>query len=1362
MAPIQAFTPHFILERLAEKSFSGSFQAVSMFVDISGFTRLSEVLMELGPDGAEILANVMSDVFEPLVESVYHHHGFITRFAGDAFTALFIAHPPATHLRALSAAFEMQSFIKEYVQYIEGTGAFSFNLKIGIGFGDVEWGIFQPPRGMTNYQYYFRGPAIDQSIRAERHAAGGQIILASQFQTQFHPTKNHPKVNHDAEFISWTLNQEALPPPAATTIPELNPAWSIAFMPEEIDFLAIRGEFRNVVSVFVGLQGDPGYPEMNEVIQHCYQLIRDYGGLINTIDFGDKGCTLLFFWGTPRSYENDMERAIEFVWELKMRSAIPIRVGITYRIMYCGLIGSSLRRDYGCYGRGVNLAVRQMIQADWGDIWIDQPTARKISPDYDVGFVGRFDFKGFKEKLPVFCLQGISEHAESTAFKGQMIGRDNELEELQRFIQPIFRRELAGLSVLYGESGIGKSRLLAELKLRVRQTQPDLIWFHCPADEILKKPLGPFRYALRQYFRQSAFHTEQENKALFFEIMHPLMFATPSEDLQKEMYRANSIVGAMVDLYWPGSLYSRLKPMLRFENILDALASFFKAVSLHGPVVLELEDGHWFDTDSIQFLLKFVKRIDGYPIAILASCRYESENEFFKYPPGFIETLPITCQILELDLLLEEHLAAFAKAMLHGDSSPELIELLKQKTGGNPFFIEQTLLFLQQQELLIRKNNEIVPLKADIEMPAEIRSVLISRLDQLPSDVKQMVQTASVLGREFDVTVLAHMLGNDKKMEPMLRHAVDDAIWTAQSEIHYVFRHVLMRDAAYEMQLVSRRRHFHQLAAETLEKIHRDDLFTHLGDIVYHFEQSGNVERTIYYLQKAARWASENFQNNMALEYYQKLVDLLLPSASKVDVLLDYAALLKLVGRWNQVKIEISSALALAHELNDDALIARCYNQMGNYHFSKGHHKKARKHYRQAKQIAEKCTLDSEMAQALKNIGNIHLVWGDYARAMQFYKSSRQLYEKLDDREGLSAIYNNMGLIHFRTNNYDLAMEFYQKDLKNCEDRRDYQGLSVVIGNIGALYEKMGEMEKGLDCYQKQLSLKKQLGDKRGMALAIGNMGGYYTHHGQFDRAIECYRQRINTAEELGDLVSLATAYNHLGNISYARDDYGKVLNYYRQALYFSEKLGDKVTQSVVIGNLGTVHQELGEYEQAMKLFERQLALKRELHDNSGVARAYNNMGIVFASRNEISLALDFYDRAIDSAQSAGAPTQLSDFWCNKAAAYYALEEYDKALEAIELSQNLANAHNRLGCLLKCQVLLAQIEVITNQKEDAVARLENYLARVDDSESRAELHYHLWIINRADKHRQAALALYQELFQRIPKIEYKQRLGELK
>ena len=344
--------PELIIENYRAGRYSGEFPAVGMFLDLSGFSTMTDVLMQYGQHGAEVLAGLMHGVFDPLVESIFDYGGKIVGFAGDGIMALFPVESDvlSTARRALTSAHMIQQRLEDHPARQTVYGKFPISAKIGLASGSVSWGILRSIDG-NQATYYFRGSAVDESAEAEHHTRAGDILLTSGMWELLGEDIEATPFAAYQRFSSFCVE---MPGPTRVIFPPLDLSVARLFMPEEVIVQDIRGEFRQVVNLFMRFP-DLSDAQLRDLMRKVFELRNKYGGLLTRLDFGDKGCNMLMLWGAPVAYGNDIGRALNFLLELRSQVDFPITSGVTYYIAHAGYLGSVRCEDYTCYGWGSTL-----------------------------------------------------------------------------------------------------------------------------------------------------------------------------------------------------------------------------------------------------------------------------------------------------------------------------------------------------------------------------------------------------------------------------------------------------------------------------------------------------------------------------------------------------------------------------------------------------------------------------------------------------------------------------------------------------------------------------------------------------------------------------------------------------------------------------------------------------------------------------------------------------------------------------------------------------------------------------------------------------------------------------------------------
>ncbi len=532
--------PYFIQQQYQQHNFTGRFSACSMFVDISGFTQTTEALIRSGQaEGVEVLSEILRFYFTPMVESIYGHGGFIVSFAGDAFTALFPItrpRPPIARqaLRVLAAASEIQGVFAGHPVYRSKYGDFDFGVKVGLAIGDTEWGIVgreptpNPSQegnaessllgdvlsvskggdiGVGSLTYYFKGEAIDGCAQAEHQAEKCEIWATKDFFRLVEPLVAQ-KTEHTACVCIDVVTPDRFPKPVRWKPWQIDPDVLRVFYGD--DLVQFRqAEFRKIVSVFVAFDQ---VDDLNGFVRMVLQELCTYSGTISRLDFGDKGGNLLFFFGAPVLYENTPTRALQFILSVKQalvdggQEKVKLRAGIATGVSYCGFNGSELRAEFTCLGNAVNQSARFMMKAAWGQILVDREMAG--NPQFQTRHLGDFVYKGRAAPVPTYELLRQNTLAD-TFYHGTMVGRERELRQLERMVNPIFQGTFDGIIYVDGVAGMGKSRLVHELRQRL---EAKVTWWYLPCDEILRKSFNPIVYFLSDYFAQSEDHSVEHNE----------------------------------------------------------------------------------------------------------------------------------------------------------------------------------------------------------------------------------------------------------------------------------------------------------------------------------------------------------------------------------------------------------------------------------------------------------------------------------------------------------------------------------------------------------------------------------------------------------------------------------------------------------------------------------------------------------------------------------------------------------------------------------------------------------------------------------------------------------------------------------
>jgi class 3 adenylate cyclase/tetratricopeptide (TPR) repeat protein len=1344
----------------------------ALLADISGFTPLTEALtLALGPrQGIEELTAQINRVYDALIDQVERFGGSVVGFAGDAITCWFDdggrelgvgswndtpapadpnpqspspnSQPPSpAALRAVACALSMQRAMGPFsALQLPGGGLTAVALKVAVAAGPARrFSVGDPDIQLIDTLV---GATVARTAIGEHLAEKGEVLVDANTATILGEQLRISEWRADESGAQYGVvgsllaaAPEAPWRPAALTAEQARP-WLLPPVHERLrdglgEFLT---ELRPVVALFLrfgGLDYD-GDPEvglrLDEFIRRVQHVLVRYGGTLLQLTIGDKGSYLYAAFGAPIGHEDDARRSVSAALELRalpgeLDSPLTVQIGISQGVIRSGAYGGATRRTYGVLGDEVNLAARLMQHASLGEVLLSGRVIERIGVAFNYESLPPVQLKGKRELVPLARLIGPRAALAVGAQRGALIGRAAELRRLRRLLRPLAAGRSAGLICVYGEAGMGKSRLIAELRRppqRARRGRAELAWIDLPADEVLRQSLNPFRSLLRERLGAGA----DADRAAFDAAIDELRAAVNGDPrgaaLAAELDRTRSFLAALIDIRSAGSLYERLGPKLRYENTLAGLKALLLAESLRRPLVLHVEDAQWLDEDSLAALRELTRNTADYPIAVLLTSRYNDDGSPIAWPVD-----PAVPQaIVDLRALDADGVRAIAAQVFGGPVGDDLTNFLTAKTGGNPFFAEQLALDLRERGVL----DPATALQAATlaEVPDTLTAVLIARLDRLTARVRAVVQTAAVLGQEFELRLLAGMLRGDAAMLDEVHQAEREAIWLALSELRYLFRHALLRDAAYAMQLRARLRELHRLAATVIELIHPAELAAHAADLAYHYGRAEDTAQERRYAQLAGEQAAARYANADAAAFFGRALDLtpvadgpgrytlLLAREQIYDLqgaretqradlgaLAELAALLDDPARRAEVALrqarhadvtgDYAAMVAAAQRAIDLAARDQAGQAAGHLHWARalwyqGDYAGVQAQASRALELARAAGSQRLEADSLRILGNAAMYQGNYAEARTAYESAIQIQQALGDRQGESSTRSNLGIIAWYQGDYTVARELYGYDLQVKREIGDRYGQSLALLNLGEVAVVQGDYLGAQSYYAEALRLKRETGDRYGESVVLTS---------------------------LGDVVTI------LGDWEQARASYD-------QALEITRALGHRQQQGWALARLGLLLHQQGQPDEALAQAEQAQALARAINDRNTLAYALTLAGHALAALVRPPEAEAAYREAIELRAALAQPNLAAEAQAGLARLALDGGDLNAALALAEsiLAQldgrELEGADEPFGVYLSCyQALRAAADARAGDTlAVAYTRLQERAARISDAGAR--------------------------------------------
>lgn len=1341
--------PGFIVDNYKSHNYTGNFTAYTMFIDISGFTEITRELMQHSKEGAEILSRVINDIFAPSIQAVYENRGFVSSFAGDAFTAIFQAEEAEYALRS---AFSIISLFHQKRKVKTKFGNFNLNVKIGLSYGKTEFFIIDSD---IQNSFFFKGEAIYNCTICQKKANKMQIIADISFVNNLNSTVNKEKTGENWYRI---YPGKIVQGPHKADIKKYKADYDEViqrFFPVNITGQEHLGEFRQIISCFIGFSDKAGFmDQLRDIIESCHR----HGGFFNKVDFGDKGAIVLVIFGAPRGFEKLGRRACDFALSLRAIPGLCFRAGLASGISFAGIVGSDLRKEYTALGDVVNLSSRLMMKAEWGQILAGPEFQRSLFASYTFSPSGPVYLKGFENITGVWELNSKIARKYQLSFTGKFIGRSNETARLKLLISPIFNNKFGGIIYIDGAAGSGKSRFIMNFKNIMSSAECDFIYLSC--DEVLSKAFNPFETFFKGHFDQLESGPIEKRKQKFDMLYKNILARTENKEIKSELTRTSSIIGALAGLEWDNSLYSRLDPRGRYENTLYAVKNFFKALCKHRPLIIVVEDANYIDSESIELLKTLVYNVDDFPFIILALCRPEDDGSKF----SFFDDLNTRTERLELrtfDRRVFSKLLFEKLQVKNGIVPDDTEEYLWKKSGGNPFFLEQMALHLRENNYL----DEDFNLTSSVtEIPSGINQIIIARIDRLSFKLKETIKTAAVLGREFALSILRKILSfkniTDSE-EEFLKYINDgdrEQIWEYLTEMSYIFKHALIRDAIYDIQLKDSLRHLHGIAGDIIESLYHNNLEDHFEELADHYQKADNSEKAVIYMLKAADQAKGKYQNKKAIALYdrlQKFYNKERDIKELIHLLQKKADIMELMGNWQNAEKCYSKALELSNSKNFNNLSVDSMNSLGALLQNMGRPQDALSILKKSLKMAENDHYDAGISNASGIIGLIHTFQGEYESAMHYFERKLSICRKNNDKKGISHVTGHIGLVYAGRGNAAKAMEFYQKKLEISREIEDKRGISYTLGNMGIIYAEQGDLIMAMRSYNDSLEICKEIGDKRGISYTYGNIGSIYADRGDYDKAMESWEKQLSICKEIGDKRGINNAVGNMGYIYSIRGNYSEAMRCCEIKLSICKELGDKLGISYAVGNMGEVYKNMGDLEKALSCYQDQLSMSEEIGDKRGACFAIGSMAKIYHELADLDKAIKNYDKAIELSSEIDSKYHLTENLFHKAEFLYEKGDRTEASAVNQKAYEISHEINRADMVFNTTFFKYKLE--NNHRE--MERLLHEDGRT--KQQIAAVYFELWKMTGSEKYKQKAVDIYNGLINETPNHEFIKRLNAL-
>ena len=843
-SPLQPYLPRLVLDwqQSTPDALVREIEGSMVFVDISGFTKMSERLARQGKVGAEEVSDVIGATFGILLAEAYACGGSLIKFGGDALLLFFQGHDHT--VRAVAAAHGMRVELRRVGTFATTAGNVTLRMSVGAHTGLFHFFLV----GGSHRELVVAGPAATETVTMEGAASAGQILLSPALAAALPAANRGRHVGPGVLLAGRPPAVERSDPSSETAAFDLEP-----FVPTALRETVLAGEVepehRSVTIAFVHYGGfddlvrregpDAAAVALDTLVRSAQRAVDAHDVAFLATDVAPDGGKIILTAGAPVVTGADEEQMLLALREIGAGdSGLPLHVGVNRGPVFAGAIGPPYRRTYTVMGDAVNLAARLMAKAGTGEIVATPDVLDASRTIFDTTELEPFFVKGKKEAITALTVGEAQGSRASVARAGlPLLGRDAELQTLFAAWESA-QDETGRVAELTAEPGMGKSRLLQEFLERAEGQ--NVIRSECRLYQSAT-PYFPFRAFLRSAFGLDGPDDEADIVAL----------GRLVDERSPELRPWLSLIATPLDLaVEPSPEVQALEDEFRRTRLEEAVATLVAAVASE-PTVAVVEDTHWMDEPSRELLARVTAALRERPWFVILT-RRPGQDGYVAADEG--DTLVrLELQPLDAEAATELIYAATDDA----PPTAQQVRELADRAAGNPLFLIELLDALRRGE-----NVET--------MPGSVEGLIHARIDRLPTIDRRRLRALAVLGLGFQIENAGVALDGSepRQVTTILRGlgdflSVDHAGWVQ-------FRHALIRDAAYEGLPYRRRLELHARIGDSILAAAEDVPEDAAELLSLHYSYARRWPEAWAYSRVAGDRAREVYANMEAARFYQR------------------------------------------------------------------------------------------------------------------------------------------------------------------------------------------------------------------------------------------------------------------------------------------------------------------------------------------------------------------------------------------------------------------------------------------------------------------------------------------------------------
>ncbi len=792
------------------------------------------------------------------------------------------------------------------------------------------------------------------------------------------------------------------------------------------------------------------------------------------------------------------------------------------------------------------------------------------------------------------------------------VGREEEFARLDSLLQ---RQRSGGehiLMAIWGEAGIGKSRLVHEFisrrcceDCRVLRGQtlsfaqpPYWVWTTLLQDLLVIQPGSVVVY--EEFLQRLGGSPALADSAPFL----ARLLSIPCNDSRLENLDEKGI---------------RLETKIAFRNL-------FESLSEKNRLVVVLEDFHWMEESDRQ-ILRFLAEncTTEFPIVFLLVSRPEGKDG--KGVRFDVNSTLAVYESMELGEVDEPASVDLIRRLLETISDKkvsrfpeEVRSFLLSRSGGNPFFLEELIFDLVERGVLMEGEKEWglrVP-AGGLFVPDSLVGLIQSRLERLPDSWRGVLQNASVLGVEFQLKLYWKLVNrlylarchldvfDGLEQKQMLHRKI------AAFDKMYAFRHILVHDTAYSSILKENLKKLHKAAAESLREMYAGGLDRIAGILTHHYDRAGEFDAAIEWGLRALN----NYYGEEALGLSVRLEELLEETKSGEELdegifkLLSYREKTQniLADREEQRKT-IQRMQDIAERTGSDRFKAIALKKQGALDMVTTGIEEGRVNLERALEYARKAKDRAFEGIVLGNLGSLDTNQMRTESARQFFEQALEIHREVGDLRSQGIILMNLGILHKQHCAWQEARNHYEMALDIAERVGDRRSEADILANMGTLLLTMGYPDSAEEYYLRSIPKQKETGNRRSSGILLCNIAILQMNLGHYAKARENYLEALTVIREVGDVRLEGYILSNLGILYSDQGMFEEAMEHYEKALEIHLQTGNRSMEALTLSNIGNIHRERGDFSQARKSYVKAAGILRELKSRDNLAGILANIG---------------------------------------------------------------------------------------------------------------------------------------------------------